>query len=67
MQSKQALLFEKRSKNFYLLASAFIKGKGFLVLFCKKELLASLTFPETTGYNSRATIYRRAIRTAAWP
>jgi hypothetical protein len=46
MRSKQALLFEKRSKNFGPLArvpipAKCLRSKGFLVLFCKKEPLAS--------------------------
>jgi len=37
-RNKKALLFEKRSKNFYPLARA-PRNKSFLVLFSKKELL----------------------------
>jgi hypothetical protein len=49
MRRKQALLFEKRSKNFYQFGvSARVTltryGQEFLVLFCKKELLASCSF-----------------------
>jgi len=43
-RNKKALLFEKRSKNFYPLARALHpthapRNKSFLVLFSKKELL----------------------------
>jgi hypothetical protein len=44
-ESKKALLFEKRSKNFYLIGRALdptraLRIKSLLVLFFKKELLA---------------------------
>jgi hypothetical protein len=43
-EGKEALLFEKRSKNFGYLAYRLkqhkpLISKSFLVLFCKKELL----------------------------
>jgi hypothetical protein len=46
MKSKKALLFEKRSKKFCYFGYAFphrvpLMSKSFLVLFFKKELLAS--------------------------
>jgi hypothetical protein len=46
-KSKKALLFEKRSKSFYLLKGALDPSshqtsKSFLVLFFKKELLILL-------------------------
>jgi hypothetical protein len=46
-EAKEALLFEKRSKNFGLLMRALMQPKylivkGFLVLFCKKERLPLL-------------------------
>jgi hypothetical protein len=45
-QGKKALLFGRRSKNFCLLGRTVDPtrtpiSKSFLVLFCKKELLAS--------------------------